>query len=108
MVRRQGFERQAHFQPSLVVEVEILARYRRRGSLKNEVRSAVAGSAIPTHHGGHPLKTGVEVNVIRGWLGPVSLETTNRKAEITVRMKQDALSLCEPAATNAPKRKPVA
>ena len=55
----------------------------------------------------HLLEAGVEVNVIRGWLGHVSLETTNRYAEITVRMKQDALSLCEPAATKAPKRKPV-
>ena len=55
----------------------------------------------------HLLEAGVEVNVIRGWLGHVSLETTNRYAEITVRMKQDALSLCELAATKAPKRKPV-
>lgn len=55
----------------------------------------------------HLLEAGVEVNVIRGWLGHVSLETTNRYAEITVRMKQDALSLCEPAANKAPKRKPV-
>ncbi|MFZ5508156.1 MAG: tyrosine-type recombinase/integrase [Pseudomonadota bacterium] len=55
----------------------------------------------------HLLEAGVEVNVIRGWLGHVSLETTNRYAEITVRMKEDALSLCEPAPTRAPKRKPV-
>ncbi|MDP1898927.1 MAG: tyrosine-type recombinase/integrase, partial [Rubrivivax sp.] len=55
----------------------------------------------------HLLEAGVEVNVIRGWLGHVSLETTNRYAEITARMKQDALSLCEPTATKAPKRKPV-
>jgi integrase/recombinase XerD len=34
------------------------------------------------------LKAGVEVNVIRGWLGHVSLETTNRYAEITVRTKE--------------------
>lgn len=55
----------------------------------------------------HLLEAGVEVNVIRGWLGHVSLETTNRYAEITVRMKQDALNLCEPAASKAPRRKPV-
>ena len=39
---------------------------------------------------------GVEVNVIRGWLGHVSLDTTNRYAEITTRMKEAALRLCEP------------
>ncbi len=46
----------------------------------------------------HLLEAGVEVNVIRGWLGHVSLETTNRYAEITLRMKQQALKLCEPPA----------
>ena len=44
----------------------------------------------------HLLEAGVEVNVIRGWLGHVNLETTNRYAEITVRMKANALELCEP------------
>jgi integrase/recombinase XerD len=48
----------------------------------------------------HLLEAGVEVNVIRGWLGHVSLNTTNRYAEITIRMKADALKLCEPIAAN--------
>ena len=48
----------------------------------------------------HLLEAGVEVNVIRGWLGHVSLNTTNRYAEITIRMKTDALKLCEPIAAN--------
>ena len=46
----------------------------------------------------HLLEAGVEVNVIRGWLGHVNLDTTNRYAEITVRMKTKALELCEPVA----------
>lgn len=44
----------------------------------------------------HLLEAGVEVNVIRGWLGHVSLDTTNRYAEITLRMKEEALKICEP------------
>jgi len=44
----------------------------------------------------HLLEAGVEVNVIRGWLGHVSLTTTSRYAEITLRMKADALKRCEP------------
>ena len=48
----------------------------------------------------HLLEAGAEVNVIRAWLGHVNLETTNRYAEITVRMKADALQLCEPVAPN--------
>jgi hypothetical protein len=44
----------------------------------------------------HLLESGVDPNVIRGWLGHVSLETTNRYAEITMRAKEAALKLCEP------------
>jgi integrase/recombinase XerD len=44
----------------------------------------------------HLLEAGVEVNVIRGWLGHVCLETTNRYAEINLRMKQAALRTCQP------------
>lgn len=44
----------------------------------------------------HLLESGVEVNVIRGWLGHVSLDTTNRYAEITLRTKEAALRACEP------------
>lgn len=44
----------------------------------------------------HLLEAGVEINVIRGWLGHVSLDTTNRYAEITLRMKEEALRICEP------------
>ncbi|MGI8568277.1 MAG: tyrosine-type recombinase/integrase [Methylocella sp.] len=42
----------------------------------------------------HLLEAGVEVNVIRAWLGHVSLETTNRYAEITLRTKRAALEKC--------------
>jgi site-specific recombinase XerD len=47
----------------------------------------------------HLLEAGVEVNVIRGWLGHVSLDTTNRYAEINIRMKQAALEACQPPAS---------
>lgn len=54
----------------------------------------------------HLLEAGVEVNVIRGWLGHVSLETTNRYEEITVRMKEAAMNLCEPPTTDRAPRTP--
>ena len=44
----------------------------------------------------HLLESGVEPNVIRHWLGHVSLETTNRYAEITLAMKEKALEACLP------------
>ncbi len=43
----------------------------------------------------HLLESGVEINVIRGWLGHARLETTNIYAEITVKTKQEALARCE-------------
>jgi site-specific recombinase XerD len=53
----------------------------------------------------HLLEAGVEVNVIRAWLGHASLETTNRYAEITIRTKQAALEKCT-VPTGAEKRIP--
>lgn len=43
----------------------------------------------------HLLESGVEVNVIRSWLGHVSLDTTNRYAELTLQAKAEALAVCE-------------
>ena len=54
----------------------------------------------------HLLEAGVDVNVIRGWLGHVGLDTTNRYAEITVRAKEAALRLCEPS-SDVPRRTPI-
>ena len=56
----------------------------------------------------HLLEAGVEVNVIRGWLGHADLSTTNRYAEINTKTKQDALRTVEPPGTSAePRTKPV-
>ncbi|HEY3261631.1 MAG TPA: tyrosine-type recombinase/integrase [Pseudonocardiaceae bacterium] len=56
----------------------------------------------------HLLEAGVEVNVIRAWLGHADLSTTNRYAEINTKTKQDALRAVEPPGTSAePRTKPV-
>jgi integrase/recombinase XerD len=54
-------------------------------------------------------EAGVEVNVIRGWLGHVSLDTTNRYAEINIKMKQEALEACSPPSSSSvgSPRKPI-
>ena len=49
----------------------------------------------------HLLESGVDVNVIRSWLGHISLSTTNRYAEITLRAKEAALRLCEPPSSTS-------
>jgi integrase/recombinase XerD len=52
----------------------------------------------------HLLEAGVEVNVIRGWLGHADLTTTNRYAEINTRAKFEALRNTEPPGTSAGSR----
>lgn len=42
----------------------------------------------------HLLRAGVDINTIRAWLGHVSLETTNRYAEVDLQMKAAALETC--------------
>jgi hypothetical protein len=42
----------------------------------------------------HLLRAGVDINTIRGWLGHVSLDTTNVYAEIDLDMKAKALAKC--------------
>jgi len=55
----------------------------------------------------HLLEAGVEVNVIRGWLGHADLSTTNRYAEINTKAKQEALRSLQPPGTSAgPRTKP--
>lgn len=43
----------------------------------------------------HLLRSGVDINTIRAWLGHVSLDTTNIYAEVDLEMKAKALALCE-------------
>src|ERR1700730_16473586 len=44
----------------------------------------------------HLLQAGVELNLIRNWLGHVSLETTQRYAEIDLAQKRRALDAVTP------------
>lgn len=52
----------------------------------------------------HLLEAGVEVNVIRGWLGHADLSTTNRYAEINTKTKLQALRTTEPPSSSAGSR----
>lgn len=49
----------------------------------------------------HLLEAGVEVNVIRSWLGHADLTTTNRYAEINTKAKIEALRNTEPPGPSA-------
>jgi site-specific recombinase XerD len=53
----------------------------------------------------HLLESGVEMNVIRGWLGHVNIDTTSRYAEINMRSKEAALAACDPPVADAASHK---
>jgi integrase/recombinase XerD len=53
----------------------------------------------------HLLRAGVDINTIRGWLGHVSLETTNMYAQIDFETKAKALATCEIVNPSAPRRR---
>ena len=53
----------------------------------------------------HLLRAGVDINTIRGWLGHVSLDTTNIYAEIDLEMKAKALAKCELTPDAKPKKR---
>lgn len=44
----------------------------------------------------HLLRSGVDINTIRAWLGHVSLSTTNIYAEVDLETKAKALAACSP------------
>jgi integrase/recombinase XerD len=53
----------------------------------------------------HLLRAGVDINTIRGWLGHVSLETTNIYAEVDFETKAKALAKCDvPDTERIPRR----
>ena len=43
----------------------------------------------------HLLRSGVDINTVRAWLGHVSLDTTNIYAEIDLEGKAKALAKCD-------------
>lgn len=60
---------------------------------------SLAGKTISPHvvrrsTASHLLRAGVDINTIRGWLGHVSLNTTNIYAEIDLDTKARALAAC--------------
>jgi len=87
--------------------------------VKRHTATLVCSALGQEHHGLYPhafrhssavhlLEAGVEVNVIRAWLGHVSLDTTNRYAEITLRTKQAAVTACLPPVDSSAECRPTA
>ena len=82
---------------------------RRHSAMVRGNEHAISPHAIRHTTAVHLLEAGVEINVIRAWLGHVSLETTNRYAEINLQMKALALEACQPPVSTSAEfpRKPI-
>ena len=75
----------------------LVKRYAKRAaktapSLSNKV---VGPHVIRHSTASHLLRAGVDINTIRGWLGHVSLDTTNIYAEVDLETKAKALTACD-------------
>lgn len=47
----------------------------------------------------HLLRSGVDLNTVRAWLGHVSVDTTNIYAEVDLETKAQAIACCDPSET---------
>ena len=61
---------------------------------------ALAGRKITPHvlrhtTASHLVFAGVDINTVRAWLGHTSIDTTNIYAEISLKMKAEAMALCD-------------
>jgi integrase/recombinase XerD len=85
---------------SPITRFGIYALVRRYALRSRTVQPSLAKKRISPHSirhstACHLLRAGVDINTIRGWLGHVSLDTTNVYAEIDLEMKAAALSKCD-------------
>jgi integrase/recombinase XerD len=75
----------------------LVKRYAKRASKDApSLGTKVVGPHVIRHStASHLLRAGVDINTIRGWLGHVSLDTTNIYAEIDLETKAKALAACD-------------
>lgn len=90
----------------------LVKRYavRARANAPSLANKVVGPHVIRHSTASHLLRAGVDINTIRGWLGHVSLDTTNIYAEIDLDTKARALAACsitDDRACRNPSRKPL-
>ena len=77
--------------------LHIIDKYKNKAALRmpSLKKKKVSPHTIRHTTAMHLLQSGVEINVIRSWLGHVDISTTNCYIEIDMAMKQKALKACE-------------
>ena len=86
----------------------LIERHVRRATVKTPTLSTKRVSPHCLRHstGMHLLRSGVDINTIRIWLGHVSLQTTHIYAESDLKMKAEALARCEAPLLEGVKKRP--
>jgi integrase/recombinase XerD len=67
-----------------------------RGEMPSLARKNVSPHTIRHSSATHLLRSGLDINTIRDWLGHVSVNTTNIYAAIDLETKAKAIAKCEP------------
>lgn len=85
----------------------MVERYARRAARQEPTLASKRVSPHTIRHttATHLLRSGVDINTIRAWLGHVSLCTTNAYAEIDLEMKSRALAQLESSGPRPPARR---
>lgn len=75
----------------------LVERYARKVAteLPSVAKKRVSPHTIRHTTATHLLRSGVDINTIRAWLGHASLSTTNIYAEVDLEMRAKALANCE-------------
>jgi integrase/recombinase XerD len=84
----------------------LVKRYvgRLRGKIPSLARKDVSPHTVRHSCATHLLRSGLDINTIRDWLGHVSVNTTNIYATVDLETKARAIAQCEPAVTAPVKR----
>ena len=77
---------------------DLVKRYVRRAvrQMPSLATKDVSPHSIRRSTATHLLRSGVDINTVRDWLGHVSVDTTNIYARVDLEMKAKAIAQCEP------------
>jgi site-specific recombinase XerD len=84
---------------------DLVTRYVRRAVrwMPSLARKKVSPHTIRRSTATHLLRGGVDINIVRDWLGHVSVDTTNIYARVDLETKAKAIAHCEPEPTKPAK-----
>jgi len=85
---------------------DLVTRYVRRAvcGMPSLATKKVSPHTIRRSTATHLLRSGVDINTVRDWLGHVSVDTTNIYARVDLETKAKAIAHCEPQPTKPAKR----